>query len=138
MAFGASVMGFQQVSHGTTYAPPLFTITGSATGLALADFMTGQVASLTQGAPTHTKLEQYYLGLYAQDSWKVRPGLTVSYGLRWEPFFPAQQGVLGPSGENEHFDMNGFLLRREVWLPADRKSTRLNSSHGSISYAVFC
>src|SRR6266542_6243838 len=23
-------------------------------------------------------------------------------------------------------------------IPADRKSTRLNSSHGSISYAVFC
>src|SRR5207245_8847133 len=33
--------------------------------------------------------------------------------------------------------------RREEWLPQgpltiDRKSTRLNSSHGSISYAVFC
>src|SRR6266542_7107408 len=25
-----------------------------------------------------------------------------------------------------------------LWLSADRKSTRLNSSHGSISYAVFC
>src|SRR5207245_9905070 len=24
------------------------------------------------------------------------------------------------------------------WSPEDRKSTRLNSSHGSISYAVFC
>src|SRR5207245_3664678 len=24
------------------------------------------------------------------------------------------------------------------WLASDRKSTRLNSSHGSISYAVFC
>src|SRR5207245_11294976 len=24
------------------------------------------------------------------------------------------------------------------WLAEDRKSTRLNSSHGSISYAVFC
>src|SRR3989337_2516601 len=24
------------------------------------------------------------------------------------------------------------------WRPGDRKSTRLNSSHGSISYAVFC
>src|SRR6266542_5486991 len=24
------------------------------------------------------------------------------------------------------------------WVPGDRKSTRLNSSHGSISYAVFC
>src|SRR5687768_18279236 len=26
----------------------------------------------------------------------------------------------------------------EFWLQADRKSTRLNSSHGYISYAVFC
>src|SRR2546430_5873307 len=25
-----------------------------------------------------------------------------------------------------------------VWMPADRKSTRLNSSHSQISYAVFC
>src|SRR5687768_18275396 len=25
-----------------------------------------------------------------------------------------------------------------VWVPLDRKSTRLNSSHGYISYAVFC
>src|SRR2546422_1183709 len=30
--------------------------------------------------------------------------------------------------------------RHEVWIRAagDRKSTRLNSSHGYISYAVFC
>src|SRR5207245_6957484 len=27
---------------------------------------------------------------------------------------------------------------RGVSFPGDRKSTRLNSSHGSISYAVFC
>src|SRR5205085_12220094 len=25
-----------------------------------------------------------------------------------------------------------------AWLPKDRKSTRLNSSHSQISYAVFC
>src|SRR2546427_2219340 len=29
-------------------------------------------------------------------------------------------------------------LRRADPLPADRKSTRLNSSHSQISYAVFC
>src|SRR2546422_6795092 len=28
--------------------------------------------------------------------------------------------------------------RRDPWSQADRKSTRLNSSHGYISYAVFC
>src|SRR2546426_8434949 len=32
----------------------------------------------------------------------------------------------------------GRLLRRERRRPADRKSTRLNSSHLVISYAVFC
>src|SRR4051812_49890019 len=43
------------------------------------------------------------------------------------------QLVLGP-GRDEH-----ELRRRAVaQLLADRKSTRLNSSHMSISYAVFC
>jgi len=120
MDFGASLVGFQQVTNATTYAPPLFTITGSATGLGLADFMTGQTASLTQGAPTHTNLIEYYVGLYAQDSWRVTPGLTVSYGVRWEPYFPTQQGVLGPSGENENFNMSGFLqgIRSKVFVNA--------------------
>src|SRR3712207_8733430 len=27
---------------------------------------------------------------------------------------------------------------KESWNPGDRKSTRLNSSHANISYAVFC
>src|SRR5207245_10479640 len=31
-----------------------------------------------------------------------------------------------------------YHRRRQRLLPRDRKSTRLNSSHGSISYAVFC
>src|SRR3712207_6860927 len=29
-------------------------------------------------------------------------------------------------------------VRLRVLIPADRKSTRLNSSHANISYAVFC
>src|SRR5690348_17578575 len=33
---------------------------------------------------------------------------------------------------------SGQLDRRDGTHPADRKSTRLNSSHPSISYAVFC
>src|SRR5207245_5302481 len=32
----------------------------------------------------------------------------------------------------------GIVQRPVQQLPLDRKSTRLNSSHGSISYAVFC
>src|SRR5205809_2253571 len=40
------------------------------------------------------------------------------------------QAVLG------HFPV--IVLRLELGLVQDRKSTRLNSSHGYISYAVFC
>src|SRR5258707_10691713 len=32
----------------------------------------------------------------------------------------------------------GRWLRGQSHLPIDRKSTRLNSSHANISYAVFC
>src|SRR5687768_17922714 len=32
----------------------------------------------------------------------------------------------------------GFRIARGARDPLDRKSTRLNSSHGYISYAVFC
>src|SRR5256884_4321164 len=31
-----------------------------------------------------------------------------------------------------------WTMRSEYWEEEDRKSTRLNSSHGYISYAVFC
>src|ERR1035437_1775337 len=31
-----------------------------------------------------------------------------------------------------------LLLWSRLFLPLDRKSTRLNSSHANISYAVFC
>src|SRR3712207_6991582 len=35
-------------------------------------------------------------------------------------------------------DFQGRGLAFEMRLPLDRKSTRLNSSHANISYAVFC
>jgi hypothetical protein len=105
MAFGANLIDWQSITNGNTYTPGLFTMTGSETGLGLADFMVGRVTSFTQGAPNKTYPQQVYLGLYAQDSWKVRPGLTVSYGLRWEPYFPPQFG----QNIMSHFDMGAFL-----------------------------
>src|SRR2546430_12505723 len=37
---------------------------------------------------------------------------------------------------NTNFTLNG--LSGITWVEGDRKSTRLNSSHSQISYAVFC
>src|SRR3712207_8065043 len=40
----------------------------------------------------------------------------------------------------EHDRLASFAVDRErkTWVAKDRKSTRLNSSHANISYAVFC
>src|SRR2546422_5292202 len=47
----------------------------------------------------------------------------------------ALEGVLAEHRVAQHGEhQRGLLIRR----PRDRKSTRLNSSHGYISYAVFC
>src|SRR5207245_11146632 len=66
------------------------------------------------------------------------------------PRFPRQVPVDAPLDGRDHQPQVGsfagrhavergrVLDRRRSPPAADRKSTRLNSSHGSISYAVFC
>src|SRR5690348_18047329 len=56
---------------------------------------------------------------------------VLSFYTRWI--------LIGVSRDIE-FDIRGDLLNRLLLLEPelDRKSTRLNSSHPSISYAVFC
>jgi hypothetical protein len=105
MAFGANLIAWQSNSNANTYTSGVFSITGTATGSGLADFVSGQITSLTQGGPNKTYPEQWYLGLYAQDAWKLRRGLTLTYGVRWEPEFPPQLG----QNIMTHFDLNGFL-----------------------------
>jgi hypothetical protein len=76
-------------------ATGLPTFNGSITGLSLADFMVGRPATWTQGNISYFYNRQNYVGTYAQDTWKLSRRITVSYGVRWEPFFPirSKQGL---------------------------------------------
>src|SRR5207245_11498385 len=50
----------------------------------------------------------------------------------------ATRSMRPPLAENENDPRNANVAGEIVVVQQDRKSTRLNSSHGSISYAVFC
>ncbi len=87
-AFGGIVADWRENNYSHTSSLGAYTFDGSITGLALADFLTGNLATLNIGSETHwSDREAYVLG-YAQDVWKVTPKFTASYGLRWEPSFP--------------------------------------------------
>src|SRR2546422_7531764 len=75
----------------------------------------------------------WYLALHGRD-----PGLERQRAaLRTEKYVPRAGGAGGqvvPVG----LPAPKHLERRSAEAQRDRKSTRLNSSHGYISYAVFC
>jgi Carboxypeptidase regulatory-like domain len=90
--------------------------------------LTGDIAFVGGSHPINPKTKTYQQfgalnldelqkawGLHFQDSWRVRPNLTVNYGLRWDftgddhdlnsiYYSPTQAGLWGPSGLNNLFN----------------------------------
>ena len=61
-----------------------FLFAGTETGLDFADFLIG-VASNYNQADSQTYYERHkYAAAFAQDSWRIRPDLTINYGIRWD------------------------------------------------------
>jgi outer membrane receptor protein involved in Fe transport len=68
---------------------PIINFNGQYTGVPFADFLLGDAASITQGAGEQNTTSQWMFGVYAQDVWKIKPNLTATLGLRWDPNTPA-------------------------------------------------
>ena len=70
-----------------------YTFNGTETGSDFADFLLGAPASFTQASRQILDSRTKYLGLFVQDSWRVKPSLTFNYGLRYEistPWYDTQ------------------------------------------------
>ena len=69
-----------------------FVFDGTVTGNDFADYLlgapTGAGGGFTQAALQLLDSRTRYGGAYAQDTWKVKPNLTLNLGLRWEVSSP--------------------------------------------------
>jgi hypothetical protein len=64
------------------------TFSANNTGNAMGDFLLGRVTEMRQSMPSTLSPYQHYAALYAQDTWRAAPNVTVNLGVRWEPFIP--------------------------------------------------
>jgi hypothetical protein len=65
-----------------------FLFFGTETGLDFADFLLGLPTQYNQSQLQPFYGRNKYIGLYAQDSWRIKPNLTLNYGLRWDRIEP--------------------------------------------------
>ncbi|MEO8256984.1 MAG: carboxypeptidase regulatory-like domain-containing protein [Acidobacteriota bacterium] len=110
-ALGVNLAHWTSLSLANVRSPGQFSVDGTQTGGAanstgLSDFLLGRLGTngLVQSAPNTLDMQQTYIGVYAQDTWRASSRVTLNYGLRWEPFLP-QQLV---NGAVYQFDMTRF------------------------------
>ncbi|PWU02644.1 MAG: hypothetical protein C5B51_20485 [Terriglobia bacterium] len=70
---------------GATALPQVgLNLSGWNTGFPYANFLLGDVTSITQKAPTDLRMGKAQWALFLQDSWKATRKLTLDYGVRWD------------------------------------------------------
>ncbi len=72
----------------------------SGSGLGLASFLLGAPSSFSRFEQVSTTQEdrQNRLLTFIQDTWRISPKLTITYGLRWDVFFPDYSLNAGQGG----------------------------------------
>jgi hypothetical protein len=86
--FGGDVRYYQVNLRNYNVPNGQFAFDGSETGNDFADYLVGASASFTQSSIQALDSRAKYFGAYGQDSFRIRPSLTLNYGLRWDVSTP--------------------------------------------------
>jgi len=84
--WGAQVSRYQLHQLFEFYSDGLGYFLGGYTGDASADFLMGDTAIWLQESPGRDDLRQTLWGFFGEDSIKLKPRLTVTLGLRYDPY----------------------------------------------------
>jgi hypothetical protein len=93
------------------------------TGFGLPDFLLGDVSTAQFTTPTVVHDYEYAHNFFAQDTWRIRPNLTINYGLRYELFTPvlnhqnAMANFTPANGGGFFYASSGDLFQRALIHP---------------------
>lgn len=111
-----------------------FVFQGSETGSDFADFLLGVASTYEQGDASPFYIRNKYIGTFVQDSWQVRPNVTVNYGLRWDVLPPwhekynqLQTFVLGEQSEVYPNAPRGIVFPGDAGIPSTLAPTKWNN-----------
>jgi hypothetical protein len=68
--------------------PGTYSFTASNGNTALANYLFGYLATFSQSSGQFQNNRGKFYGTYIQDSWKVSRRLTLTFGMRYEPYLP--------------------------------------------------
>jgi hypothetical protein len=111
-----------------------FGFSGGESGLDFADYLIGAPDFMIQASPQILDSRTKYAGVYAQDSWRITPNLTLNYGLRWdmimpwydagnkiETLIPGEQSVLFPGAPT------GWVVPGDPGVPSTLAPTQYHN-----------
>jgi hypothetical protein len=103
----------------------------SETGVDFVDFLLGAPSSFIQGQSYPSYGRNFYFGLFAQDSWRIKSNLTFNYGLRYDvsapwhekfneiqTLIPGEQSVVFPGSPK------GWVFPGDPGVPSTLAPTR--------------
>jgi hypothetical protein len=102
----------------------VFGFNGSETGSDFADFLLGAPSSYVQSSIQFLDSRTKYGAAYAQDSFRVKPNLTLNIGVRWEasmPWYDTEDKIetLVPGVQSTQFPTapKGWLVPGDPGIP---------------------